>query len=134
MSFFHWYFNLIGDKTEEHVLCPFPHKAGELEYYESNPSAQVNTEEGLFHCKVCDKGYNEATFIQAITGCRLSEAYRLIPAFSNTEDVVTWDAEDTVQHGNLPLAHEFKISSQVQSDLRLVSRTGIDMIFPVFII
>ena len=132
MSFFNWYFNLIGDKTEEHVLCPFPHKAGELEYYESNPSAQVNTEEGLFHCKVCDRGYNEATFIQAITGCRLSEAYRLIPAFSNTEDVVAWDAEDTVQHGNLPLAHEFKISSQVQSDLRLVSRTGIDIIFPVF--
>lgn len=131
MSFINWYFNLSGDKLEEHVLCPFPHKAGELEYYESNPSAQVNTDEGLFHCKTCDRGYNEPSFMQAITGCRLSNAYKLIPAFRNTEDIIAWDAEPSVQHGNIPLANQFNISAEVQEELHLVSRTGADMITPV---
>ena len=132
MSFINWYFNLSGDRLEEHVLCPFPHTAGELEYYETNPSAQVNTDEGLFHCKTCDKGYNEPTFIQAITGCKLSDAHRLLPAFRNTEGMLAWKAETTVQHGNIPLANEFKISTDVQDELNLVTRTGLEILFPVF--
>lgn len=132
MSFINWYFNLSGDRLEEHVLCPFPHTAGELEYYETNPSAQVNTDEGLFHCKTCDRGYNEPTFIQAITGCKLSDAHRLLPAFRNSEDLVAWKAETTVQHGNVPLANEFNISQEVQTELNLVTRTGLDIVFPVF--
>lgn len=132
MSFFDWYFDLSGDRIEEHVLCPFPHTAGELEYYESNPSAQVNTEEGLFHCKTCDRGYNEAAFIKAITDCRLSDAYRLMPAFNNSEDIDAWRAETSVQHGNIPLASEFNITQEVQAELNLVTRTGVDIIFPVF--
>lgn len=132
MSFFHWYFGLAGERIEEPVLCPFPHTAGGVEYHESNPSASVNTEEGLFHCKACGRGYNEAMFIKEITGCRLSEAYRLIPAFRNTEDLTAWRNETSVQHGNLPLANEFNISQQVQSELHMVTRTGIDIVFPVF--
>jgi hypothetical protein len=132
MSFFNWYFNLSGERTEEHVLCPFPHKAGELEYYESNPSAQVNTTEGLFHCKTCDRGFNEPTFIQAITGCRLSDAHRLIPLFRNSEDLHAWEQDTSVQHGRIPLAAQFNITEQVQNDLHLVTRSGVDITFPVF--
>ena len=132
MSFFNWYFNLSGERTEEHVLCPFPHKAGELEYYESNPSAQVNTTEGLFHCKTCDRGFNEPTFIQAITGCRLSDAHRLIPLFRNSEDLHAWEQDTSVQHGHIPLAAQFNITEQVQNELHLVTRSGVDITFPVF--
>ena len=132
MSFLNWYFNLTGDRIEEQVLCPFPHTLGDVEYYETNPSAQVNTDEGLFHCKACDRGFNEATFMQAITGCRLSDAYRLIPLFKNSEDLVAWQSDESVQHGRLPLAAQFKIDEQVQEDLHMVSRTGVDLIFPVF--
>lgn len=132
MSFFNWYFNLTGEKAEEHVLCPFPHKAGELEYYESNPSAQVNTDEGLFHCKTCDRGHNEPTFIQAITGCKLSDAHRLVPLFRNTEDLLAWTSDTSVQHGRIPLANEFNITEEVQQELHLVTRTGVDILFPAF--
>lgn len=132
MSFFDWYFDFAGERIEEHVLCPFPHTVEGIEYFESNPSAQVNTEEKLFHCKTCDRGYNEATFIQAITGCRLSDAYRILPAFNNNEDLVAWRNETSVQHGNIPLANQLNISAEVQTELDLVSRTGMEIITPVF--
>lgn len=132
MSFFDWYFNLTGERTEEHVLCPFPHTVEGIEYFESNPSAQVNTEDKLFHCKTCDKGHSEATFIQAIMGCKLSDAYRMLPAFNNNEDLLAWKNETSVQHGNIPLANEFNISPEVQQELHLVSRSGVDITTPVF--
>jgi hypothetical protein len=132
MSFFSWYFGLTGDRTEDHVLCPFPHKVGSEEYYESNPSAQVNMEKSLFHCKTCDRGFNEAGFIKELTGSTLANAYKIIPAFSNQESAAQWENETANVHYPLPLAAQFNISEDVQKELKLITRSGIDIMFPVF--
>lgn len=129
MSFFSWYFGLSGEKTEEHVLCPFPHKVGDTEYYETNPSAQVNLEKKVFHCKTCDRGHNEASFIAAITGSTLANAHRIIPAFNNSEDKTQWDL---LPRSVIPLADAFNISPEVQQDLALLTTSGTDIRFPVF--
>lgn len=131
MSFFDWYFNLSGGKTEEHVLCPFPHKKGDMEYYEDNPSAAVNTDKKVFHCKACDVGHNEASFIKAITGMTIANAHRIIPAFNNSEDVLVWDKETGTARGSIPLANSFNITPAVQQELKLTTRGGVDMVFPV---
>lgn len=39
----------IKDNGEMDVCCPFIHDKG----YETRPSAHINTEEGVFHCKTC---------------------------------------------------------------------------------
>lgn len=132
MSFFQYFFQLNGDRTESAVLCPFPHKQGDYTYYETNPSAHVNLDKKVFHCKVCDTGYNEATFIKAITGCTIANAYRLIPAFNNTEDKLQWDTEIVNKCPDIPLADQFKISKQTQNELSLGTKTGVDILFPVF--
>lgn len=129
MSFFDWYFGLSGGRTEEAVLCPFPHKIGDTEYYESNPSAQVNLEKKVFHCKTCDRGHNEASFIAAVTGSSLANAHRLIPAFNNSEDVAQWDM---LPRTPIPIADTFSITPEVQQALKLVTESGMDMRFPVF--
>lgn len=130
MSFLGWYFGLSGEKTEEHVLCPFPHKAGDTEYFESNPSAQVNLEKKVFHCKTCDRGHSDASFMQAITGCTLANAYRMLPAFNNDEDITAWDA---IRNPSIPLADSFNISKEVQESLKLTTRNdALDIVFPVF--
>lgn len=130
MSFFEWYFGLSGEKTEEHVLCPFPHTVGGQEYYEEHPSAQVNIDKKLYHCKACGVGHNETSFIRAITGMRLSDAHRVLPSFNNTEDIHAWVQErKTTSH--VPLADTFNISESVQEELKLISLEGVDIRFPV---
>ena len=132
MSFFDWYFSLAGDKTEEFVLCPFPHKRGGVEYYESNPSAQVNTEERLFHCKTCDEGHNEASFMAKVLGTTMANAHRLIPKFKLGGSVFDWDKERPEIQNGIPIANSFNISTQVQNELKLTTTDGMDMSIPVF--
>lgn len=132
MSFFSWYFDLSGERAEEHVLCPFPHRAGNLEYFESHPSAQVNTEKKLFHCKTCGTGHNEASFIKAITGCTLANAHRLVPAFAGHDGVLQWDQERAQNTGTIPLADSFHIPAEIQQQLKLATSNGVDIAFPVF--
>lgn len=114
------------------MLCPFPHRAGNQEYLESHPSAQVNTEKKVFHCKTCGAGHNEASFIKAITGCTLANAHRLIPAFAGHDGLHEWNLELANLHGSIPLADSFNISPQVQRELRLATSNGVDIVFPVF--
>jgi hypothetical protein len=132
MSFFDWYFGLSGDRIEQHVLCPFPHKVGHDEYYESNPSAQINIEKGVFHCKTCDKGFNEASFISAITGSTLANAHKILPAFRGNEDITAWNEYFNTQTLPNPLAQSFNISLEVQQQLKIVTRGENDIVFPVF--
>ena len=54
MSFLTDFFDISSSDTEVAVCCPFPHytESG-LQYFETNPSAHVNTVDNLYHCKVC---------------------------------------------------------------------------------
>jgi hypothetical protein len=112
MRFFEKFFgsdmntNTLGEAT---VLCPFPHYLEDGSYYkETNASAHINTEKGLFHCKNpnCQSwklggpkgGLSEPGFMAVMQGLTYGEATRLLAEMSGNErSTSTWDAH----HENL---------------------------------
>lgn len=102
MSFLTDYFNIESDKTEVAVCCPFPHHTESgLAYMENNPSAHVNTESGLFHCKVCGEKGNEVQMIQKLLDCNINTAKKLQRAFDTDEDIYEWNKENLTEQTNL---------------------------------
>lgn len=133
MSFLEYYFGVPSSSKDIAVCCPFEHTTpGGISYKEHNPSAHINTDSGLFHCKVCDRGYNEVTFIKTILECSIKDAVILQSIFKNTEDVAAWDEETDISDEARTLANSLGISDTVINDLRLISRTTTDISFPVF--
>ena len=67
-NFFEYYFSEYDfEKKETAVCCPFPHHTESgVEYQETIPSAHINLDKGVFHCKVCEKGLSEVSFISEI--------------------------------------------------------------------
>ncbi|QBX06338.1 DNA primase [Paenibacillus phage vB_PlaP_API480] len=55
-----------NDKGEASVLCPF--------HSDHSPSAHVNLEKGTFHCKVCELGHSEVSFLAAVEGITYTAA------------------------------------------------------------
>lgn len=133
MSFLEYYFDIYGASDETAVCCPFDHltESG-IPYKEHNPSAHVNLTNGLFHCKVCDKGYNEVSFIKEVLKCSMKDALILQPIFNNTEDVATWDVETEFPIEGAELASTLGISTDVQKELKLASHITGCIDFPVF--
>jgi DNA primase len=82
MEFFKKYFQdnwTEYDTGELAVLCPFPHKDEQgNQYYESIPSAHINQDKSLFHCKVCGQGMSEPVFLQKIQGISYKDALVLL--------------------------------------------------------
>lgn len=79
MLFFKRYFSgVLFDKEQTRVACPF-HK-------DDNPSASINTTDSLFHCPVCQEGYNEVGFVAKLNNISLVEAAKVI---SKLEDAQT---------------------------------------------
>lgn len=132
-TFFDWYFDLSGSAVEEMVHCPFPHKtANGMEYLESHPSAHVNTEEGLFHCKACGRGYTVTNFIKELLLVKkTTSALKLANSFRNSESLADWEAEPNMGQP-VYKADELGISPEVQRELKLITRTGSDILYPVF--
>lgn len=132
MSFFTRYFDLDDGESEQAVICPFPHTtpSGQT-YYEHNPSAHVNTEESLFHCKACGKGYSERQFIQQILDCKPKQAYKLSTAFYNDEDKRMWDEmKEESQHSEIKSI--LNITSEVINELGIITHLGGSIMYPVF--
>lgn len=78
VKFFEKYFgglDNINDSGEAFVKCPFPHvdENGD-KYYETNPSAHINTDKGVFHCKVCGTTHSEQSFLAKVEGITYKEA------------------------------------------------------------
>ena len=119
MGFLNAFFNVLDATRERPVLCPFDHyTANKMPYKETNPSAHVNTLEKLFHCKVCNKGYNEIQFIQEVFGCDYAQARKLQVAFETDESTADWDqvslSEETKQR-----ALALGISEAVLNELKI---------------
>ena len=132
-SFFEYYFDEYDfSKRETAVCCPFPHHTESgLEYQETNPSAHVNLDKGLFHCKVCDKGYSEISFIAAIFGCSYESAVKISKMFTTKEDKFTWNSKnisDEIKQKCLDLG----ISQEVIDELQIKTEVGDEIAFPVF--
>ncbi|MBR2190777.1 MAG: ATP-binding protein, partial [Eubacterium sp.] len=134
MGFLLDYFNITDEKTEVPVCCPFPHytPSGQ-EYMESRPSAHVNTEEGLFHCKVCGESGSEITMISKLLSCSSPVAHKLQRCFNSDETIDEWDKE-TLTEATKNRVLNLGISEEIINELHIKTPTYTDDViaFPVF--
>lgn len=135
MSFLIDFFNITEGRKEEPVCCPFPHRTTTgLEYYETNPSASVNTEDNLFYCQACGKGLSESQFIKEYLGTSVANAKRLQSCFKNMEDLYEWKNETELKPETRTFCNNLGISDEVIDALNLSSIIGEDngVAFPLF--
>lgn len=134
MGFFEHYFNIEDSGDEHAVCCPFPHHTNTgLEYYETNPSAHVNTKDRLFHCKVCNEGHSEVSFIKAVLQCTFANATRISKAFNNYETYEEWQRCREINDNLIGMCQRFNITDTVREELSLLSNTENSICFPVFL-
>lgn len=135
MSFLTDFFNITEGSGEVPVCCPFPHyTVNKVPYYESNPSASVNTTTNVFHCMACGAGGNETQFIQKIFGNTYLDAKRIQRCFENNEDRFEWEDTQILSPNAKAKAIELGISEEIIEELNLKTPIGsADLIsFPVF--
>lgn len=84
MEYFKKYFKDVEDSEwqneEVKVLCPF--------HDDTRPSASINTTKNLFHCWVCDIGFNEEQFISKVNNISITDANKLLNKYNLSDD---WD-------------------------------------------
>jgi len=133
MGFFEDYFGITDSSTEVNVACPFPHHTiNGVAYLESNPSAHVNTQDRVFHCKACGVGHNETSFIEATLGCSFVYAKKLQACFDTDEDLMQWNNSTSLSEPARELAHRLGISDEVLTELHVASSDSNNLMFPVF--
>lgn len=90
MEFFKSYFGTefkVYQSGEMAVKCPFPHTDAEgNRYYETNPSAHINIEKDLFHCKVCGQGLSEVAFLAKLQGLSYRDALIVLDQMQEADD------------------------------------------------
>lgn len=136
MSFFSEYFCITDSHSEQQVPCPFEHHtASGQPYMESNPSAHVNTEKSVFHCKACGTGYSELQFLEKILGCTPTNAVRILKAFDHAETRATWTQSKELSAEGLDLGKQLGISEEVLTALQIATPHGTNesLQFPVFL-
>ena len=133
MSFFEYYFSDYDfSKKETAVCCPFPHHTENgIEYYETNPSAHINKDKGLFHCKVCDKGLSEVAFISEILGCSYESATKINKLFTTKEDIFSWTNNTELTEEQHKVANDLGIKDEVIKELNIATEFGDELAFPV---
>ena len=133
-SFFEYYFSEYDfSNRETAVCCPFPHRTESgLEYTETRPSAHINLDRGLFHCKVCDKGLSETSFIAELFGCSYESAIKIAKMFTSKEDKYTWDKNTQLTDHIKELCLSLGISEKVIEELDIRTELGDEIAFPVF--
>lgn len=95
---------------------------------ENNPSASVNTVDGLFHCQVCGTGHNTVSFIQAILECDIVFAKKVDRAFQSAEYLDDWTT--CVTDEGTELLQTFGISPEVQEQLH-ISADDTRILYPI---
>ena len=82
MKYFKQYYSDVEfeGQGEVKVLCPF--------HDDNKPSAYVNTEKNLFHCKVCGVGVNEHQFMGMINDISPFEASKLLNKLENDDNFI----------------------------------------------
>lgn len=129
-------FNNTNSSGEVAVICPFPHTTvkGDV-YYESNPSAHINIEKGLFHCKSCGQSHSEVGFFVAKTGVEYPKAVEILKDLENNKVNTNWlIAENALKTTSTAqtLIQKLGFSKSVVSSLR-VGFEGEGISFPVFV-
>lgn len=133
MSFFERFFaDVVFEREETMVVCPFPHTtASGMEYFESNPSAGVNLEKGVYHCLSCGKAHSEVSFIAEILDTSYETATKIKELFDKDEDVHLWKEYSQLTQEIKEKINALGISDKVIDELNLGSEDGIAISFPV---
>lgn len=132
-SFFEYYFSEYDfEKKETAVCCPFPHHTESgVEYQETIPSAHINLDKGVFHCKVCEKGLSEVSFISEILGCKYEAASKIASLYRDVENLHSWD-QLKLNPRTKEICNELGISDEVIEELHLKTENREeDIAFPV---
>lgn len=132
-SFFEYYFDDADwGKRETAVCCPFPHRSvSGFEYQESIPSAHINLDKNVFHCKVCEKGLSEVSFISEVLGCKYEAASKIASLYKGVENLYSWN-QLTLRPRTKELCNSLGISDEVIEELHLKTENGEeDIAFPV---
>src|SRR5690554_3670143 len=113
MKYFEQYFADVDFNTgdeEVKVLCPF--------HNDTNPSAFINTNKSLFHCFVCQEGYNEKQFISKINNISLKEAEKVLNKIKESQTYANWRIEQEAQ-----LWADYDFLEKVKTKLQLTEET-----------
>lgn len=132
MFFEQFFSDTLFDREETMVCCPFPHQTGSgMEYYESNPSAGVNLDKGVFHCLSCGRAYSEVGFIAEVLKCSYETAVRIKSFFDNEDTIHIWEEYATTPNEIKQKILDLGISEEVSKELKLASEDGESISFPV---
>ena len=114
------------------VVCPFPHHtASGVAYYESNPSAGVNLEKGVYHCLSCGKAHSEVGFIAEILSTSYETATKIKELFDRDENVHLWKEYSQLTKDIKIKINNLGISDKVIEDLNIGTEDGVSISFPV---
>lgn len=138
MQFFKKYFKLDGvspsSQGEYSVLCPFDHlDQNGQPYKEKNPSAHINEENSLFHCKSCGEGISETAFVSKIEGISYRDAIEFMETLKKSVGG-EWDLRVDNLKRNTALMKELEdlgIGSMVDTLQLGYGGSGID--FPIYV-
>lgn len=134
MSFLQYYYSLEDeDGIEQPVLCPFPHYSNSVAYLETNPSAHVNLDKKVFHCKSCGRGLNDQMFMKEVLELNMTSTIKLHKAFNNDEDIFIWKQTTTALEDSTTILSQEHYASSVFKELDLATVEGGEAVaFPVF--
>jgi hypothetical protein len=122
------------------TLCPFPHDKG----YESRPSAHINLDKRVFHCKTCQAegrfeggGLSEIGFVSLYYGISYEQAVRLISTLDDADDAddAQWQTAMDLLKTNveyMDFLHERGLSDETIEKYKL-AYAGDGIMYPVFI-
>ena len=123
-------FDEANSSGEVAVKCPFPHYSGKVKYFEENPSAHINEDKGVFHCKVCGQQHSEPSFMKDVLGIKYGEAIRLLKHLENYSITTSWYSAmanlDTELLGSLNISKATAIQLQLGTEAEGIG-------FPVFV-
>lgn len=123
-------FEQKNSSGEVAVKCPFPHFSGKVQYFEENPSAHINEDKGVFHCKVCGQHHSEPSFVKELLGIEYGEAIRLLRHLENYSIRTSWYT--AMANLDEELLGKLNISKSAAIQLQLGTETqGIG--FPVYV-
>lgn len=126
----------VKSNGEADVLCPFEHDKG----LETRPSAHVNFDKGVFHCKTCraegrfnEGGLSEVGFIASFYNISYTEALKMLKTFDGREIDENWGEAVTNLLGQQELM-DYLASRGITKEAVIeyeLGYTGTGIIYPV---
>lgn len=113
---------VFNQSDDTQVCCPFPHKAGNTEYYETRPSAGIDLQKNVFHCFSCGRSFSETSFCAEILGTEYEKAAKFLTCFHSAMPLKDWKFAEQNVEMNQPikdLIYSLNISNKVRNELHL---------------